>query len=305
MLGIGESSDAYHLTAPHPDGNGAESSMRAALFDAGLTPSDIVYVNLHGTGTVQNDKMESNAVWRIFGEGPLCSSSKPMIGHALGAAGALETALCYLMLDRGFGVLPHPLTGNVDPELPMLRLSKVFDVCAPGPVLSNSFAFGGSNASIIIGPVRVEDVLPHDPPMVLISSIDPSTLTQESLSAFVEITNDSPFYDEALSGVPAVFAVEYMAQTMAAFVGLKRRRLRQEPRVGFVLGSRSIKTYIEKFSLGKRYKVDAKLDFTDGSFASFDVKIFDSEGSVVAEGRLNAFEPEGKDVEAFKKGASL
>jgi 3-oxoacyl-[acyl-carrier-protein] synthase-1 len=98
LLGVGESSDAYHLTAPDPEGRGAEASMRSALADAGLSADDIVYVNLHGTGTVQNDRMESAAVWRVFGDRPLCSSSKPMIGHALGAAGALETALCFLML---------------------------------------------------------------------------------------------------------------------------------------------------------------------------------------------------------------
>ncbi len=305
LLGIGESSDAYHLTAPHPEGNGAEASMRLALADASLDSKDIVYLNLHGTGTIQNDRMESMAVWRVFGDGPLCSSSKPMIGHGLGAAGALETALCYLMLINGNKALPHPLAGNVDAELPKLRLAKVDDVFHPGPVLSNSFAFGGSNASIIIGPARPRDILPHDPPMVLLSAIDPSSLTEESLAAFVEITKDSPFFDESLCGVPSVFALEYMAQTMAALVGLKRRNMRLEPRIGFVLGTRSIKTYIEKFENARRYRVDVKLDFTDGSFASFDVKITDSLDNVVAEGRLNAFEPESEDVQNFKEGANV
>lgn len=304
LLGIGESSDAYHLTAPHPEGNGAEASMRSALIDASLEPEDIRYLNLHGTGTLQNDKMESMAVWRVFGDRPLCSSSKPMIGHALGAAGALETALCYLMLLNGDKVLPHPLNGNVDPELPKLRLAKFSDTFVPGPVLSNSFAFGGSNASIILGPARPSDILPHDPPMVLISSIDPSSITDESLSAFVEITKDSPFFDESIRGVSSVFALEYMAQTMAALVGLKRRNMRLDPRIGFVLGSRSIKTYVERFKDAERYRVDAKLDFTDGSFASFDVKITDSMGNVAAEGRINAFEPENKDVENFKEGVN-
>lgn len=301
LLGVGESSDAHHLTAPDPEGLGAERSMRFALEDAGLKPGDIAYVNLHGTGTVQNDKMESQAVWRVFGEGPLCSSSKPMIGHALGAAGALETALCYLMIRNGSTVLPHPLSKPRDPELPPLKLASVGEVRRPGAAISNSFAFGGSNASVILGAPRVEDVLPHDPPMVLLSSFDPSSFTEESLTAYVDIGEDSPFYDSSLGGVPAVFALEYMAQTMAALVGLKRRRLRLPPRIGFVLGSRSLKVGTDRFEKGNRYRIDAAMGFTDGSFASFDVKIADPAGETLAQGTINAFEPEDGEIGKFKE----
>ena len=302
LLGVGESSDAYHLTAPDPEGRGAEASMRAALADAGLDPEDIVYVNLHGTGTVQNDSAESQALWRVFGDGPVCSSSKPMIGHALGAAGALETALSYLMLKNGGATLPHPLDGKRDPALPPLRLAAVGEPYRPGPVLSNSFAFGGSNASVVIGAPPVADILPHDPPMVLLSSFDPASYAEDRLTAFVDIDEDSPFYDEGLGGVPAVFALEYMAQTMAALVGLKRRRLRLPPRVGFVLGSRSLKVNAAKFELGARYRVEAEMTFTDGSFASFDVRIVSPDESTAAEGRINAFEPEDGDLNQFKEG---
>ena len=302
LLGVGESSDAHHLTAPDPEGRGAEASMRMALEDAGLAPGDIVYVNLHGTGTVQNDKMESLALWRVFGDGPVCSSSKPMIGHALGAAGALESALCYLMLKNGGVTLPHPLTAPRDGSLPPLRLAGVGGKYVPGPVLSNSFAFGGSNASVILGAPEVADILPHDPPMVLISSFDPASFSEETLSAFVDIDDNSPFYDASLCGVPAVFALEYMAQTMAALVGLRRRRLRLPPRIGFVLGSRSLKVSVDRFARGSRYRVDARMEFTDGSFASFDVSIVDPAGGVVAEGKINAFEPEDGDIQNFKEG---
>lgn len=304
VLGIGESSDAHHLTAPEPEGRGAEASMRAALADAKLEAKDIVYVNLHGTGTVQNDKMESNAVWRVFGDGPLCSSSKPLIGHTLGAAGALETALAYLMLKNGGVTLAHPLAGERDGELPPLRLAAAGDAYRPGPVISNSFAFGGSNASIVLGAPPVADVLPHDPPMVLLTSFDPASFSEDRLSAFVEIDGDSPFYDGALGGVSSVFALEYMAQTMAALVGLKRRRMRLAPRIGFVLGSRSIDVGVDRFVRGERYRVDAEMVFTDGSFASFDVRIVAGDGTVAAKGRLNAFEPEDEDIVKIKEGMS-
>lgn len=305
LIGIGESSDAHHLTAPDPEGRGAEASMRLALADAGIEASDIVYVNLHGTGTVQNDKMESAAVWRVFGEGPVCSSSKPMIGHALGAAGALETALVYLMIKNGKGILPHPLATARDESLPPLRLAAIGEPYMPGPAISNSFAFGGSNASVIIGAPHVADILPHDPPMVLISSFDPASYDGERLTAFVDISEKSPFYDAGIDGVPAVMALEYMAQTMAALVGLKRRRMRLKPRIGFVLGSRSLKVDVDRFRNSERYRVEVKMDFTDGAFASFDARIFSADGSVAAEGRLSAFEPEEEDVEKLKKGTTV
>lgn len=124
LAGVGETSDAYHATAPDPEGRGAEAAMRAALADAGLAPSDIGYINLHGTGTQANDAMEMKAVRRVFGEDfSAYESTKPLTGHCLGAAGAVEAAICWLKLQAG-------------------------DV--PGAVLSNSFAFGGSNASVVL-----------------------------------------------------------------------------------------------------------------------------------------------------------
>ena len=124
FAGAGETSDAYHATAPDPEGRGAEAAMRAALADAALAPSDIGYINLHGTGTQANDAMEMKAVRRVFGEGfSAFESTKPYTGHCLGAAGAVEAAICWLKLQAG-------------------------DVT--GAALSNSFAFGGSNASVVL-----------------------------------------------------------------------------------------------------------------------------------------------------------
>ncbi|MBR1586957.1 MAG: hypothetical protein IJ658_01400, partial [Kiritimatiellae bacterium] len=145
LAGAGESSDAWHATAPDPEGRGAEAAMRAAMEEAGLSPEDVAYVNLHGTGTQANDAMEMKAVARIFKgfkdgkdfegikdskgiidlKGLRIESTKPMTGHCLGAAGAVEAAICWLYISSGL---------------------------VKGAALSNSFAFGGSNACVALVP---------------------------------------------------------------------------------------------------------------------------------------------------------
>lgn len=123
FAGAGETSDAYHATAPDPEGRGAEAAMRAALAEAGCGPKDIDYINLHGTGTLANDDMEMKAVSRVFGANlPQVESTKEKTGHCLGAAGAVEAAICWGKIRRG-----------------EIRRA-----------LSNSFAFGGSNVSIVL-----------------------------------------------------------------------------------------------------------------------------------------------------------
>ncbi len=155
LLGVGESSDAYHISAPHPDGDGAEQAMLAALADANLAASKIDYVNLHGTATYKNDEMESKAMSRVFPQNTKCSATKPMTGHTLGAAGATEVGLCYLAasdLNSRDQLPAHLWDGAADDNLPILNFvhpQKCVDkinIC-----MSNSFAFGGSNASVIIG----------------------------------------------------------------------------------------------------------------------------------------------------------
>lgn len=152
LAGWGETSDAHHISAPEPSGRGAEAAMRDALTRAGLEPAGIGYLNLHGTATPHNDAMESQAVARLFGLDLPCSSTKPLTGHTLGAAGALEAAAAWLTL-RGAGELPaHHLAGERDPALPALRLVQPGErlAAAPRAVLSNSFAFGGSNAALVL-----------------------------------------------------------------------------------------------------------------------------------------------------------
>ena len=160
LLGIGETSDAYHMSAPHPEGLGAEAAMRAALADAGLLAGDIDYLNLHATATPKNDEMESRAVSNVFSgvlpDGIATSGTKPLSGHTLGAAGATELAFCWLALRDG-QLPPHVWDGEADPALPLLDLVKAgrhFSRRTRRACMSNSFAFGGSNASLLIGDQR-------------------------------------------------------------------------------------------------------------------------------------------------------
>lgn len=152
LRGIGESSDAHHISAPEPNGEGAVSCMRLAMEDAGLEPKDIDYINLHGTATVLNDQMESIAVNQLFGHKVLCSSTKPFTGHTLGAAGAIEAAICWLMLTDETGFIPkHRWDGEPDPTIPTLNLVTASQSAERSKfVLSNSFAFGGNNIALIL-----------------------------------------------------------------------------------------------------------------------------------------------------------
>jgi 3-oxoacyl-[acyl-carrier-protein] synthase-1 len=158
LLGVGESSEAHHMSAPDPSGAGAESAMRGALVDAGVGAEDILYVNLHGTGTPLNDAMECAAVWRVFGARTPCSSTKPLVGHTLGAAGAIEAGFCWLMLNAiEIGMLPlipHCWDGARDPALAAIHLVAPGESAAAGTrplVMSNSFGFGGNNCTLILG----------------------------------------------------------------------------------------------------------------------------------------------------------
>lgn len=157
FCGGGISMDAYHMSAPDPEGKGAIRAMNAALREAGLTPQAIDYVNLHGTGTRQNDAMESNAMTGVFSHGVPCSSTKPMTGHTLGAASAIEAALCLITLGKHNArhqLPPHLWSGEADTALPPLSFTSIGQTLSDtrqGYLMSNSFAFGGNNVSLIFG----------------------------------------------------------------------------------------------------------------------------------------------------------
>ena len=154
LLGCGESSDAHHMSAPHPEGKGAVIAMREALAQAGIVAADIDYVNLHATGTVLNDRVEMLAMEQVFDPGIHCSGTKGLTGHTLGAAGGLETIITWLSLQQGF----RPGTCNLDQVDAAFHCNVIRDSETNVPVaftMNNNFGFGGNNTSVILG-------WPHD-----------------------------------------------------------------------------------------------------------------------------------------------
>ena len=153
LLGTGESSDAYHISSPHPEGIGAQTAMEMALKNANLKPNQIGYLNLHGTATILNDQAESKAVYRLFKQNlPYCSSTKHLTGHTLGSAAITELAISYLLLKQNiylpqqdFSISPY------DKNLDKINMVTEKMMLQTPIIMSNSFAFGGNNASLIIG----------------------------------------------------------------------------------------------------------------------------------------------------------
>ncbi|HJU29730.1 MAG TPA: beta-ketoacyl-ACP synthase [Candidatus Binataceae bacterium] len=149
LLGVGESSDAYHMSSPHPDGVGARLAMERALASAGLLAADIDYINLHGTATLAGDAAEDRAVFDVFGRDTPCSSTKGFTGHTLGASGAVEAIFAALAILHGFAP-GSPHTRTIDPAF------KSHYFCAGermriDRVMSNSFGFAGANCSLVLG----------------------------------------------------------------------------------------------------------------------------------------------------------
>ncbi len=152
LCGVGESSDAHHMSSPHPEGLGAQMAMKDALASAGLKPENIGYINLHGTATPSNDAAEGKAVHAVFGSRTPCSSTKGATGHTLGAAGAVEAAICAMAMTHD--ELPAGInTTKVDAELQVDYLLENRHAQIDY-ALNNSFGFGGSNCSLVLGVVR-------------------------------------------------------------------------------------------------------------------------------------------------------
>jgi 3-oxoacyl-[acyl-carrier-protein] synthase-1 len=167
LTGVGETTEAHHMSAPDPEGHGAEQAMRGALLNAKINSQEIRYLNLHGTGTRLNDAMEIRAVERVFfasppggsaadslDSTPPCSSTKSLVGHTLGAAGAIEAGFCWLTLRNAgsstMDLIPHVFDGVADPDIyspPLVTHGMRVPV---GPIMTNSFGFGGNNCSLIL-----------------------------------------------------------------------------------------------------------------------------------------------------------
>jgi 3-oxoacyl-[acyl-carrier-protein] synthase II len=152
VLGYGRNADAYHITAPSPGGSGATACMQLALDDAGLAPSAIGHINAHGTSTPLNDASEAEAIVKVFnGSPPPVTSTKGVTGHLIAAAGAVEAAASFLAVRDGMA----PPTANHQRTDPDINIDVIAGSPRPvqGPVLSNSFGFGGHNATLVVGPV--------------------------------------------------------------------------------------------------------------------------------------------------------
>ena len=151
ICGVGYSSDAYHMTHPHPDGMGAKSAMEKAILNANLSTVDIDYINAHGTGTGANDSAEANAIESLFGNIPYVSSTKSITGHTLGAAGALEAIICKLIINNQLIPTSTNLSDieNINIKLSIQNINQNINYA-----ISNSFAFGGNNCSLVFGKIK-------------------------------------------------------------------------------------------------------------------------------------------------------
>lgn len=290
VSGIGETSDAYHSSTPDPEGVQAANAVKIALDEAGLQPENIDYVNLHGTGTVSNDIMESNAVYNIFKDTVPVSSTKPLTGHCLGAAASIEIALCCMVLEKN-QLLPHIYDGEYDETLPPIRLVKKGETVSDiRNVMCNAFGFGGTNAVIILSKkYDLEKILPHDYPMILIDDIVEVNLKDEYIISKVTINENSLFFDKELNGISYITGIEFMAQTIGCYAYFKRGN--GEAKIGFLLGTRSYKSDIDKFENGKTYYIKAKEIFGDNQLVSFECLIY-NENKECGKAIVNVYQPE-------------
>jgi 3-oxoacyl-[acyl-carrier-protein] synthase II len=151
VIGYGATADAYHMTAPHPEGEGAKRALRLALAQAGVAPSEVGYINAHGTSTQLGDAAEAGAINEVFGaDAPPVSSTKSMTGHLLGGAGAMEAVACVRALETG--ILPPTINlKDQDPACDLDCVPNTARKTDPGVVMSNSFGFGGHNATLVFG----------------------------------------------------------------------------------------------------------------------------------------------------------
>ena len=309
ILGIGETSDAYHSATPDPQGVQAAKAIELALKQAGIEPEDIDYINLHGTGTLSNDIMEANAVYKIFKDKIPSSSTKSLTGHCLGASSGVESALCLAFLDDEINpekyLIPHNFDGIYDTSIPEIRLAKHGEKAKNNRyVMCNAFGFGGSNAVIIFGKsgagsaepdytkALLSQILPHDAPMILIDGILEVNLEEKYVRTVVEINKDKVFFDETIQGVSPLAGIEFMAQSIGCYSYFRRGG--GEPKVGFLLGSRSYSCSLEKFEDGKSYEVVAREVFGDNELVSFECFIY-NDGIECAKAVVNAYQPEDFD----------
>lgn len=323
LLGIGETSDAYHAATPDPDGVQAVKAIQEALDDANLKPEDIDYINLHGTGTISNDLMEANAIYKVFGDKVPASSTKPLTGHCLGAATSIEAFICYQILKGERNIPIHKFDGEYDETLPKINLvtkntpQKDVKIC-----LSTSFGFGGTNAVVVLAAKQqimfqttsnsnlaaqppsclAASCLPHSAPMVLIDEVLNVDMKNQIVKTSVKIHDNKIFFNKEINGISPLVGIEFMAQTIGCYAYYKAGKT--IPKIGFLLGTRQYENKLEKFENGKTYIITAREIYGDNELVSFECLIYnegedENSGNYIAKATINAFQP--KDVEKYIK----
>lgn len=313
LLGIGETSDAYHSATPDPDGVQAVRAIQLALDDAGLKAEDIDYINLHGTGTVSNDLMEANAIYKVFGDNVPASSTKPFTGHCLGAAASIEAFICYQIL-KGERNLPiHKYDNEYDENLPKINLvnsnteNKKINTC-----MSTSFGFGGTNAVVIMGnkteagiaksdELRSNLIQPANNEIATATlSVSPRNNTNNYLSASQCLPHSEP-----MVLIDKLIDVDMKKQIVKTSVTIHKDKIFFDkdingvsplvgiefmaqtigcyafykakmsiPKIGFLLGARLYENSLEKFENGKTYIITAREVYGDSELVSFECLIY-------------------------------
>lgn len=313
LLGIGETSDAYHSATPDPEGVQAVRAIQLALDDAGLKAEDIDYINLHGTGTVSNDLMEANAIYKVFGDNVPASSTKPFTGHCLGAAASIEAFICYQIL-KGKRNLPiHKYDNEYDENLPKINLvnsnteNKKINTC-----MSTSFGFGGTNAVVIMrnkteaGIAKSDErrsnlIQPANNEIATATlSVSPRNNTNNYLSASQCLPHSEPMVliDKLIDVDMKKLIVKTSVtihkdkiffdkdingvsplvgiEFMAQTIGCYAfyKAKMSIPKIGFLLGARLYENSLEKFENGKTYIITAREVYGDSELVSFECLIY-------------------------------
>ena len=313
LLGIGETSDAYHSATPDPEGVQAVRAIQLALDDAGLKAEDIDYINLHGTGTVSNDLMEANAIYKVFGDNVPASSTKPFTGHCLGAAASIEAFICYQIL-KGKRNLPiHKYDNEYDENLPKINLvnsnteNKKINTC-----MSTSFGFGGTNAVVIMGNKTEAGIAKSDERRS--NLIQPANNEIATATLSVSPRNNTNNYPSAFQCLPhsepmvlidKLIDVDMKKQIVKTSVTIHKDKIFFDkdingvsplvgiefmaqtigcyafykakmsiPKIGFLLGARLYENSLEKFENGKTYIITAREVYGDSELVSFECLIY-------------------------------
>lgn len=313
LLGIGETSDAYHSATPDPDGVQAVRAIQLALDDAGLKAEDIDYINLHGTGTVSNDLMEANAIYKVFGDNVPASSTKPFTGHCLGAAASIEAFICYQIL-KGKRNLPiHKYDNEYDENLPKINLvnsntkNKKINTC-----MSTSFGFGGTNAVVIMGNKTEAGIAKSDerrsnliqPANNEVATATLSVSPRNNTNNYLSASQCLP-HSEPMVLIDKLIDVDMKKQIVKTSVTIHKDKIFFDkdingvsplvgiefmaqtigcyafykakmsiPKIGFLLGARLYENSLEKFENGKTYIITAREVYGDSELVSFECLIY-------------------------------